>query len=595
MDPRAQQNRRLFFGKQNEEMLYGILAKNFQQRLGSQLNEKQSSRLERALEHYMSEVYEANAGAPVQNLNKETLAATASDFSDYIQRTDALSTATPQMFQETSNRFEQLQQERQRTLEAPRPGVPDYVQAVVIKEDDSISALSLFEEAKKKRNQEMSAQAETQMAKRQNAAAQPLYLTGETERPDPRSLYDKPLDMVVAGQQVQELPGRADMNPTIARPGPSAMRGTLQQDMIIKQQDIQAYKETEYNLSVYSADRKWEVDNGENRFNFSVNLYSGNPTNGVSVMPKATARFRNIVRIEFVKAVLPIENTDIIVRKTSTSAYDTTYLKNVFGYPFVTLNVNELDTNNYGTNNNMDNAFAILQYDANWTDNTNSLGFTSMIPKHMKCQRIYSPTPLATLNKLSVRLQQPNGNLVSSTADTLDVNGAFLSITADVSTYAGATLAGATKYVDSTGEYIWIDSKTWFSKYQVAAGDRILIRNLNPLSSTPTAAQIDFLAFLQREDGHMVVDIATTAADGSNVAGYSKYIIIRSKFGDPTTGSTSVAPFGGAANNTALSTFLKTNTFSSGRLIDLSHQTQLIFRIVTREYDSGSLVRPDNL
>ena len=594
MDQRAQQNRRLFFGKQNEEMLYGILAKNFQQRLGSQLNEKQSSRLERALEHYMSEVYEANAGAPVQNLNKETLSVTASDFNDYIQRTDALASATPQMFEETSNRFEQLQQERQRTLEAPRPGVPDYVQTVVIKEDDSISALSLFEEAKKKRNQEMSAQAESQMAKRQNAASQPLYLTGgENERPDPRSLYDRPLDMVVAGQQ--ELPGRADMNPTIARPGPSAMRGTLQQDMIIKQQDIQAYKETEYNLSVYSADRKWEVDNGENRFNFSVNLYSGNPTNGVSVMPKATARFRNIVRIEFVKAVLPIENTDLIVRKTSTTAYDTTYLKNIFGYPFVTLNVDELDTNNYGTNNNMDNAFAILQYDANWTDNTNSLGFTSMIPKHMKCQRIYSPTPLATLNKLTIRLQQPNGNLVSTSPDTLDVNGSFLSIGADITTYAGATLSGATKYTDSVGEYIWIDSKKWFSKYEVAAGDRILLRNLNPLSATPTAAQIDFLAFLQREDGHMVVDTATTAADGNNVAGYSKYIIIRSKFGDPTSGSVSVAPFGGAATNAALSTFLKTNTFSTGRLINLSHQTQLIFRIVTREYDSGSLVRPDNL
>ena len=593
MDQRAQQNRRLFFGKQNEEMLYGILAKNFQQRLGSQLNEKQSSRLERALEHYMSEVYEANAGSPVQNLNKETLAVTASDFNDYIQRTDALATATPQIFEETSNRFEQLQQERQRTLEAPRPGVPDYVQNIVIKEDDSISALSLFEEAKKKRNQEMSAQAETQMAKRQNAASQPLYLTGENERPDPRSLYDRPLDMVVAGQQ--ELPGRADMNPTIARPGPSAMRGTLQQDMIIKQQDIQTYKETEYNLSVYSADRKWEMNNGENRFNFSVNLYSGNPTNGVSIMPKATARFRNIVRIEFVKAVLPIENTDLIVRKTTTTAYDTTYLKNIFGYPFVTLNVDELDTNNYGTNNNMDNAFAILQYDANWTDNTNSLGFTSMIPKHMKCQRIYSPTPLATLNKLTIRLQQPNGNLVSTTPDTLDVIGAGLSIAGDLPTFLGAKIAGATKYTDATGEYIFINSRTWFSKYEVAAGDRILIRNLNPLSATPTDAQIDFLAFLQREDGHMVVDTATTAADGNNVAGYSKYIIIRSKFGDPTTGSISVAPFGGAANNTALSTFLRTNTFSSGRLINLSHQTQLIFRIVTREYDSGSLVRPDNL
>jgi hypothetical protein len=440
----------------------------------------------------------------------------------------------------------------------------------------------------------MNSQAEAEAAKRSSSALVPIYAQVQQERPDPRTMFAQPLNLMLEGGGS----GIADANPTIARPGPSSVpstRGTLQQDLIIKQQDIQTYKETEYNLSVYSADRKWEFNTEENRFNFSVNLYSGNPTNGVSVMPKATARFRNIVRIEFVKAVLPIENTDIIVRKTSTTAYDTTYLKNVFGYPFVTLNVNELDTNNYGTNNNMDNAFAILQYDANWTDNTNSLGFTSMIPKHMKCQRIYSPTPLATLNKLTVRLQQPNGNLVSSTPDTLDVNGAFLSITADVNTYAGATLAGATKYVDSTGEYIWIDSKTWFSKYQVAAGDRILIRNLNPLSSTPTAAQIDFLAFLQREDGHMVVDIATTAADGSNSAGYSKYIIIRSKFGDPTTGSTSVAPFGGAANNTVLSTFLRSNTFTSGRLIDLSHQTQLIFRIVTREYDSGSLVRPDNL
>jgi len=214
----------------------------------------------------------------------------------------------------------------------------------------------------------------------------------------------------------------------------------------------------------------------------------------------------------------------------------------------------------------------------------------------MKCQRIYSPTPLATLNKLTIRLQQPNGNLINPAADTLDINGAFLSITADVSTYAGATLAGATKYVDSTGEYIWLDCKTWFSKYEFSAGDRIQIRNLNPLpSATLTAAQTDFLNFIQNPDGLMIVDIATTAADGSNAAGYSKYIIVRSKFADPTGGSTSVSPFGRAANNTALSTFLKTNTFSRGRLINLSHQTQLIFRVVTREYDSGSLVRPDNL
>lgn len=574
-----------------------MLSKNFQQRLGT-LNEKQSSRLERALEHYMSEVFQPNV--PVQVLNKEVLSATASDFNDYIQRQDALTVATPQMFQETSNRFDQVQQERQRSLEAPRPAVPEYVQPIQIKEDDSVSALTMFEEAKKRRNMEMNAQAEEQLAKRNASVGQPLYLQEAPQRPDPRVLYDRPLDLVVAGKDFSDLTGRADVNPTVARPsGPMAARGSLPQDVLIKQQDIQAYKETEYNLSIYSADRKWEMDNGENRYGFSVNLYSGNPTNGLSIMPKATARFKNIVRIEFVKAVMPIENTDMIVRKiTNTTTYDSSYLKNVFGYPFVTLHVDELDTNNYGTNNTMDNAFGILQYDANWTDNTQSMGFTSLIPKHMKCQRIYAPTPLSTLNKLTIRLQQPNGQLVNTTSDTLDLNGAFLSITADILTYTGVSTNNSL-YVDSVGEYIWLDCKTWFTRYQVAAGDRIQIRNLNAISN-PTAAQSAFLTFLQDPNGLMVVGTAYTTGttslnDGSNTAGYSRFIIVRSQFNDPTTGSTSVLPFGKAADNTALSTYLKSARFTSGRLINLSHQTQFIFRIVTRDYDAAALVRPDNL
>jgi hypothetical protein len=592
----SQQVRRQFFAEQNEQMLLGMLAKNFQQRLGAPLTDNQSSHLERSLEHYMSDVFQQNPYQNTQTLNKQVLSATAGEFNAYLQRQTALKTATPQLFMETSNRFEQAQQDRQRSLEAPRPSIPDYVQPIQIKEDDSISALALFEEAKKRRGAEMNSQAEAEAAKRSSSALVPVY--AQQERPDPRTMFSQPLNLMIEGSAAS---GLADVNPTIARPGPSSVpsnRGTLQQDLIIKQQDIQTYKETEYNLSVYSADRKWEFNTEENRFNFSVNLYSGNPTNGVSIMPKATARFRNIVKIEFVKAVMPIENTDIIVQKSGASTYDTSYLKNIFGYPFITLNVDELDTNNFGTNDGMDNAFAILQYDANWTDNTASLGFTSYIPKHMKCQRVYSPTPLAALTKLSVRLQQPNGNLINTVPDTLDINGACLSITADILTFT-AIGTNNTNYKDSTGEYIWIDCKKWFSRYQVAAGDRIQIRNLSSPTS-PTAAQTGFLNYLQDPSGLMVVATAyNTSAPalelGSNSAGYARFIIVRGKFGDPTTGSTSVDPYGRAANNTALSTFLTTARFTSGRLINLSHQTQLIFRIVTRDYDSSSLMRPDNL
>ena len=685
MDPRTQQTRRVFFSDQNEAMLYGMLAKNFQQRLGSQLNEKQTSRLERGLEHYMSEVFQANASLPIQTLNKEVLSATASDFNDYIQRQEAIAQAPANAFQETSQRYDQIQADRQRTMEAPRPSIPDYVQPLVIKEDDSVSALSLFEEAKKRRNMEASTQAEEQLAKRANSALQPLYLEQPQDRPDPRAMFDKPLDMVLAGTQQRELPGRGDGNPTLARPGPAvATRGTLQQDMIIKQEDIQSYVEKEYNLSVYSADRSWEIDinNSESRFNFSVNLNSSNSAVGVNMQPKAANRFKNIVRIEFVKAIVPIEATDMIVRKigsihnpdlgqalvnaqaiaiTSVNAgvsvaplpasslaafnhqlardvnslltpgtvkYDSTFLKSVYSYPFITLNISELDTNTYGTSSSMDNAFGILQYDSNWTDNTDSLGFTSLIPKHMKCQRIYSPTPLSTLNKLTIRLQQPNGNLINTMSDTLDISGIFLSSDDSIRPYFGNAMdLSGTVYSDvNLGEYIWIDCKKWFSRYQFAVGDKIQIKNITSVATTPAVS--DIISFLQDEDGLSIAGIAyarnitsvettrdiadssysltsgqkgtlatSVLLDGPNPAGYARFMILRGKFKDPSTGSIAVNPYGGAVDNSAVSTAIVggSTQLKSGKLINLSRQTQLIFRVITREYDSTSLVRPDNL
>jgi len=715
MDQRTQSqvqpSRRVFFSSQNQTMLYGMLTNNFQQKLGSQLNEKQSSRLERALEHYMSEVFQANTSLPVQTLNKEVLTVTASDFTDYLQRQQAVAQAPANTFMETSQRYDQIQVDRQRTMETPRPAIPDYVQPMIIKEDDNVTALSLFEEAKKRRNMETSVQAEEQLAKRSAASQQPLYLENPQERPDPRAMFDRPLDMVLAGSSSQrELPGRGDGNPTIARPdGTIARRNVLPQDILIKQEDIQSYKETEYNLSIYSADRNWELsmNTDENRFNFSVNLNSNNSPTGVNMQPKAANRFRNIVRIEFVKAVVPIEAIDVVVRKvgsnqspdlqqaianaqaiaiTSVNAgtsstpyptanlattnlkalkdlntllnagtvnYDTTYLKNIYSFPFVTLNISELDTNTYGTSSSMDSTFGILQYDSNWTDNTDSLGFTSLIPKHMKCQRIYAPTPLSTLNKLSIRLQQPNGTLVNTDRDTLDISGVFFSNYTSIRSYfsnsmdlsgvvyTDADTVGQAGYTGSFGEYIWIDCEKWFSKFQVAVGDRIQLKNLS--SSNPTRAVTDLINFLQDTNGLLVVGVAwdrkITAAesaadaassaymlttgvpgqfassvliDGSNNAGYSRYIIVRGKFADPTTGSTSVSPYGGASTNLAVSTAVfsgstkiigKITPDKSGnnievippRLINLSRQTQFIFRVITREYDSTSLVRPDNL
>jgi hypothetical protein len=159
----------------------------------------------------------------------------------------------------------------------------------------------------------------------------------------------------------------------------------------------------------------------------------------------------------------------------------------------------------------------------------------------------------------------------------------------------------------------------------VAVGDRIQIKNLTCLQPTP--AVINLINFLQNPDGLLVVGTAflkpitatdllavgltanqvgnglagtqvnQVLADNCNTAGYCKYIIVRGQFNDPTLGNTGILPYGNQVDNSSLSTdiFTSFTAIKPGRLINLSKQTQLIFRVITRDYDSTSLVRPDNL
>lgn len=273
----------------------------------------------------------------------------------------------------------------------------------------------------------------------------------------------------------------------------------------------------------------------------------------------------------------------------------------MLSFPYLNIYVPELDTNNFGTDTYLNQAFAAVQYDANWVTDNNTAskgGYLAMIPKFLKCQKVYTPTPLSTLRKLSISIQRPDGCLVSDTLDTCDVANIVSSY------YLGGTGYAGTKYDDTTGTYLWINTSAWFSRFQVNQGDRIQFKGLAfPASYAGNAgARDDLLAFLQRPEGHLVVEIAYSAAgptytDGANAVGYANYIIIRSKMVDPTTGSTAVDTFGkldGTANNTFLNTLTPTDG-ATGRLINLSHQTTLVFRVITRDLDPTARLRPDNV
>jgi hypothetical protein len=375
------------------------------------------------------------------------------------------------------------------------------------------------------------------------------------------------------------------------------------------------------------------VNTGESRYNFSVLFNPGNVTtnNGVRANTSTQVKFRNIVRVELVKALVPVEGIDVLIDlgATTTASYNQTIVNtNVLSFPYLMVRVPELDTNSVGTNQNIDSAFGLIQYDANWiTDNTNVVqrgGFLGMIPKFMKCQKVYYPTPLATLQKLSIQLQRPDGSLVSPVLDTLDISGFVLSnsitqtwVQPTVSPIPNTGTIYSQKITSSGGgsptaagfsRFIWIQTNTWFNTFMFNQGDRIQLKNLafrSTFTGNSTAAQ-DFISYLTGSDGLLVVNIGyyntgtSSFITGTNSVGYANYIIVDARYNDPTKGYTSISPFGGIASDTFAGTLLSgaipaSNIIQSGRLINLSHQTQVVFRVITRDMDAATRLRPDNL
>jgi hypothetical protein len=639
-----------FFSTQNEGKLVNVAYTQFQRKTGKTFTSKQKVRLEKTVTHYMNEVYEELGERPIPVLNEEVLREVIKDYSSYLRRSE-VTTEVDAIRMDVGNRYNQLQTERQDSRPTP-PAAPDFRISI---DEDSSSALSLFEQVKKQREEDAarsSATAKPQTYADENvmsrtrgqnlvidtveASVQFSETNDAAKKRDELALVERSLMRQVASQKQvnlslppdprafffgtpnsgQEGTGLAQTNPTLALPDAIRTRPVLPQDVIKKQDPVVAYRENEYNLFLYSSDRDWTVNNTESRYNFSVNFDPANNRPGFGFSTATNIKFKNIVRIELVKMIVPTEGLDTVSLQTGVVgdlSYNTNLNINALSFPYLMLRIPELDTNNFGTNNHVDNAFGIVQYDANWiSDNTSkNRGYLAMIPKFMKCQKVYYPTPLATLQKLTIQIQRPDGNLVSDTLDTLNIDRLLFS--SQLTT--GGTNLTKTLYADTSGTYIWIKTSSWFSKFMVSQGDRIVFKNVAFSSDyTSSTASTDFISYIQRSDGHIIVDIGqsyftgltqtgpnTYYVTGANVLGYANYIIIRNRFNDPTTGSTTLAYYGGTSTtNTAFYSSIinyssvKLIPIISGRFINMNHQTQVVLRVITRDMDSASHLRPDN-
>ena len=647
----------VFFSDRNFQTLQTVLVQDFQQRTGAPLDDQQIAGLSKRLDHYLNQVYQKQGEKPLPVLNKEVLSATAKDFSQYLQRKEVTKNTSAvknvmdeSLFQDTATRFERLTQDRNETKALP-PSVPDFRISL---DEDGPPAAEMFERAKKQREMEAlrSAQQNAEMLKaeagiqsrvsadsmfrtqqdsqnrntelalvqRQQMLQQPRGQVNDTTlaiMPDRRDLLLAPIgsfDTMTSSPLPREL-GQANSNPTIVAPLlASPTKNDLPQNYVVREEKIVNYRELENNLFIYSADRDWLRNNKENRYSFTVNFDPA--ANGQSFGPTLASqqKFKNIVRIELVKCIMPGESLDVTVDYNGT-AFSTTYQDNILNFPYVTVRVAELENNNYGTDNFLDRSFGVLQYDAQWLSDTTTQasctkGYLAMIPKFLKCQKEFYPTPLSTLQKMTIDIRRPNGELVSMSPDTFDIGGIVANVGAIGSGQNfpfNINLGGSTSYSVLSGTnpyYLFINTTTYFSKFDICKGDRIQISGYTYTDAAlndPTFGSTlrAFSNWINRSEGHIVVNTAYSAtpgtvADGTNNVGYANFIVIQSRYQDPSTGSTALNPFITSTNIGNVLNNFGYSLQSPCRLIDLNKQLNLVFRVITREMDSLPQLRPDN-
>ena len=589
-----------FKTQQNFITLMNYIRKTLAEKEGmSELPATADKRLISVLQHYMREVGDkVNPGEKVQNLNRTVLRETLSSMDSWFRRggeNNGANADTQRLYSNVGTQMASLQQERGLNQNAPPTVTPNFRAAL---EEDEIDPLALFAKAKEQRERE---------------------------------------GMVVKKPEIV----LRDDSPEYKIPQ------VLAQDVIIRQPDVMKYKEVEYNIFVNSSDRDWINNFNENRYNFTVKFNRPSTSHDPSFTPSLTIGFKNVQRVETVKVIMSLEslpiksNTqlnqggsrecDTIVQVGAGPVYASSPSVSAYAYQYIAMRIAELNTNGFGTNTRLDNSFAVLHKDTDWQSDSSTAaankGYVSMSPKYLKCQKIYSPT-LGSLDRLSIRLERPDGQLLSDTSDVLTIQQFVLGGNMDIFTSGtntslyknppgsigqlNTTPASATQ---TQNEYIFIQTTGYFSKWQINYPDRIVIKNA-AVSGTQTGAVTDFLNFINREQGHAVVGLAYNissgvVADGQNTNGFSNWIIIRSEFNDPQVNSSyfysggaqylSRNYFGNSSANelTFGSTLYNASssqiTLNSGAsLINMNHQTHVVLRVVCREMDSASSIRPDN-
>jgi len=383
-----------------------------------------------------------------------------------------------------------------------------------------------------------------------------------------------------------------------------------QEKMVKFQRDTQPkYIEKVHYININSVDRDWADNKTESRYNFQVKF---NQNAGYSGTATINQMYRNIISVELVSAVMPMD--------AFIEPFDTRIYMGLSRYPYLLLRIDELDNVFKGTNNWVDKAFSTMIFDKVFYTNTLSTdyisgvgtsivqstpkqgfsgeylrGFMKYNPAYFEKKKYYN-NPLANLSRMTIGITDPRGNTVNTQKDVLDI--LQIQYTGNIAAITGTELVPTYAWPFSTqGSYsmLKITTSTYFSNRLFRIGDRVIIKNFTFDIGHTGSNDNRFETFINRDEGHIIInlDVETNGATNTNNRGYINNFYIppaglmnsTNQTVDPTT----------YYDNTGSITVDFSNVKNWGRVIDVDLQTQLLFRIVSRDPDTSSTMQPINV
>ena len=296
------------------------------------------------------------------------------------------------------------------------------------------------------------------------------------------------------------------------------------------------------NILVSSKDRDWFNNSQENPFSFSINL--GGVDDNFSIVNKYLKNIDSI-NVESLSMNGYLNN----VSYSNSSSHITSE-------PYVIVNVDNIDSVIYGTNSEIDKALAIMIPD-NLTldDEQNYIHFTKMSDHFKK----YYRTPLASLGKINISINNHLGNPVDDTKDVLSIYGIF-SQQADLSNPAT--------------DYLVIQTSDYFDNNKFRVGNRILIRNYDIRDSIKSWHEhLEFTNFINRSEGHIITHLAKSV---SSKLLYNRIYIPIPASASSSTGDIDIETyFSDLQSKSTIETLGQDN---NGKLINLNLQSNVMFK-----------------